>query len=233
MRRPIVRLFFATLAASALGACATVPSTPASQAIALQDTSNFRVEPLREPPRKPEIATAPEPDIGSEIVMRALGLLGKRYRYGGNAPETGFDCSGLVRWVFDDKLEAELPRSSLAMSRMPAPDVRKDELIPGDLVFFRTRGRVVSHVGIYIGDGRFVHAATRAGKVRIDRLDASYWRHRFTNAKRVIDPQRATAEAPSATRGADDGRPRSTISDRGTLSDQAPPGRVGNSPSAE
>lgn len=217
MQRPSVRLFLATLAAGALSACATVPSTPASHAIALPDAGGFRVEPLREPPRKPEIATAPEPDIGSEIVMRALGLLGKSYRYGGNAPETGFDCSGLVRWVFDDKVEAELPRSSLAMSRMPAPDVRKDELIPGDLVFFRTRGRVVSHVGIYIGDGRFVHAATRAGKVRIDRMDASYWRNRFTNAKRVIDPQRATAEAPSTTRSADEGRPRGAASHRGTL----------------
>lgn len=217
MQRPSLRLFLATLAAGALGACATVPSTPASHAIALPDAGGFRVEPLREPPRKPEITTAPEPDIGSEIVMRALGLLGKSYRYGGNAPETGFDCSGLVRWVFDDKVEAELPRSSLAMSRMPAPDVRKDELIPGDLVFFRTRGRVVSHVGIYIGDGRFVHAATRAGKVRIDRMDASYWRNRFTNAKRVIDPQRATAEAPSTTRSGDEGRPRGAASHRGTL----------------
>lgn len=217
MQRLSFRLFLATLAAGALGACATVPSTPASHAIALPEAGGFRVEPLREPPRKPEIATAPEPDIGSEIVMRALGLLGKSYRYGGTAPETGFDCSGLVRWVFNDKVEADLPRSSLAMSRMPAPDVRKDELIPGDLVFFRTRGRVVSHVGIYIGGGRFVHAATRAGKVRIDRMDASYWRNRFTNAKRVIEPQRATAEAPSATRSADEGRSRGAVSDRGTL----------------
>ncbi len=218
-----VRLLFATVAAWTLGACATVPPTPASHAIALPDAGGFRIEPLREPPRKPEIANAPEPDIGSEIVMRALGLLGKTYRYGGNAPDTGFDCSGLVRWVFDEKIETELPRSSLAMSRMSAPDVRKDELVPGDLVFFRTRGRVVSHVGIYIGDGRFVHAATRAGKVRIDRLDTSYWRNRFTNAKRVIEPARATAStspaAPPAPDAADRQDPSrgATGTDRGTL----------------
>ena len=217
MQRPSVRLFLATLAAGALGACATVPSTPASHAIALPDAGGFRVEPLREPPRKPEITTAPEPDIGSEIVMRALGLLGKNYRYGGDAPETGFDCSGLVRWVFDDKIEAELPRSSLAMSRMPAPDVRKDELIPGDLVFFRTRGRVVSHVGIYIGEGRFVHAPRRGERVRIDRMDASYWRNRFTNAKRVIDPQRATADAPSAAGSSEPDRTAGAAAERGTL----------------
>jgi cell wall-associated NlpC family hydrolase len=218
MFRLPLRLFFATLAAGALGACATVPSTPASHAIALPDPSGFRVEPLREAPRKPEVATTAEPSIGSEVVMRALGLLGKNYRYGGSAPETGFDCSGLVRWVFDDKVDTELPRSSLAMSRMSAPDVRKEDLVPGDLVFFRTRGRVVSHVGIYIGDGRFVHAATRAAKVRIDRLDAPYWRNRFTNAKRVIDPQRATADAPSSAPTSDTGpSPGARAADRGTL----------------
>jgi len=211
------RFVLATIAAASLGACATVPSTPPSHAIALPDTGNFRMEPLREAPRKPEFPTAAEPAIGSEIVMRALGLLGKRYRYGGNAPDTGFDCSGLVRWVFDDKTKTELPRTSLAMSRIPAPDVGKDELVLGDLVFFRTRGRVVSHVGIYIGDGRFVHAATGAGKVRIDRLDASYWRNRFTNAKRVIEPQRATAEVPAANQSVNDGHQRGTVADRGTL----------------
>lgn len=217
MLRSVPRLFLATVAASALGACATVPSTPSSQAIALPDPPGFRIEALREAPRKPEVAATAEPSIGSEIVMRALGLLGKNYRYGGNTPETGFDCSGLVRWVLGDAVDTELPRSSLAMSRMSAPDVRKEELIPGDLVFFRTRGRVVSHVGIYIGDGRFVHAATRAAKVRIDRLDAPYWRNRFTNAKRVIDPERATAGAPSPGRPADSPSPGAPAADRGTL----------------
>lgn len=182
------RLFLATVAAAVLGGCATVPSVPPSQAIALPEGDGFRIEPLREPPLKPDMSAAADPMIGSEIVMRALGLIGRKYRYGGNTPETGLDCSGLVRWVFADKIEMELPRSSLAMSRLPAPDVRKDDLMPGDLVFFRTRGRVVSHVGIYIGEGRFVHAATGRSKVRIDRMDTSYWRNRFVNAKRVISP---------------------------------------------
>lgn len=193
------RLFFATVVVATLSACATVPRTPVSQPIALPETGGFRIEPLRDPPKQPEIATAPQPDIGSEIVMRALGLLGKGYRYGGNTPETGFDCSGFVRFVFADHVDVDLPRSSLAMSRMPATDIRKDELVPGDLVFFRTRGRVVSHVGIYIGEGRFVHAATGARKVRVDRLDSTYWRGRFTNAKRLIEPGRATATATAPT----------------------------------
>lgn len=165
-----------------------MPSSPPSQPIAIGEPTGFTMEPLAEPALKPDLTAVGDPTIGSEVVMRALGLIGRKYRYGGNTPESGLDCSGLVRWVFEDKIAMELPRNSLAMSRLPAPDVRKDELLPGDLVFFRTRGRVVSHVGIYIGDGRFVHAATGRSKVRIDRMDATYWRNRFVNAKRVIAP---------------------------------------------
>lgn len=198
MVSPATRLFFATLLVAFLGGCATLPSSPPSQAIAIGEPNGFIMEPLAEPTLKPDLTAVGDPTIGSEVVMRALGLIGRKYRYGGNNPESGLDCSGLVRWVFEDKIAMELPRNSLAMSRLPAPDVRKDELLPGDLVFFRTRGRVVSHVGIYIGDGRFVHAATGRSKVRIDRLDATYWRSRFVNAKRVIAPT-LVGDQPSGT----------------------------------
>lgn len=219
MTRSLTRLFLATLAAAAVAGCATVPSSPPSYAIALPEDSGFRIEPLRGPALKPDMSAAADPMIGSEIVMRALGLIGRKYRYGGNTPETGLDCSGLVRWVFADKIEMELPRNSLAMSRLPAPDVRKDELVPGDLVFFRTRGRVVSHVGIYIGEGRFVHAATGRSKVRIDRMDSTYWRNRFVNAKRVISPalvDGAARPAPAAESTPDDARQQGSGASRVT-----------------
>lgn len=172
-----------------MAGCATVPQSSSSQAIALPERGAFALETLKEP----VVAAEPQPSVGTEIVMRALGLIGKPYRFGGNAPDSGFDCSGLVRWVFDEKLASELPRSSLAMSRVGKPDVSRDALQAGDLVFFRTRGRVVSHVGIYIGEGRFVHAPRRGENVRIDRIDDTYWRVRFTNAKRVLP---AEASAP-------------------------------------
>jgi cell wall-associated NlpC family hydrolase len=118
--------------------------------------------------------------------MRALAQLGVRYRFGGNSPETGFDCSGFVRWVFRDHDTLALPRSSHDMARFDAPSVDPAALAPGDLVFFRIRGNRVSHVGIYIGDGRFVHAPSRGGAVRVDRLDDRYWKRRWAGAKRVL-----------------------------------------------
>ena len=98
---------------------------------------------------------SPAPDV---VVMRALGLVGVRYRYGGNQPETGLDCSGLVRWAYREVPGIELPRASTAMYALKLPRIEPAALAPGDLVFFRI-GRHVSHVGIYIGDGRFVACA--------------------------------------------------------------------------
>ena len=119
-----------------------------------------------------------------DAVMRALSFIGIRYRFGGSAPETGFDCSGFVRHVVADTLGLSLPRRSADISRVGQP-VSKQELKPGDLVFFNTLRRAFSHVGIYLGENRFVHATSTGGSVRIDDMRERYWTARFNGARRV------------------------------------------------
>lgn len=124
-------------------------------------------------------------DQGSEVVLRALSLLGVNYRWGGNTPETGLDCSGMVRHVFRETMGLVLPRRSEEMSRS-AVQVPPSELRPGDLVFFNTLRRTFSHVGIYIGNNQFVHAPSTGGAVRVESLDKDYWLRRFDGARRVL-----------------------------------------------
>jgi len=119
-----------------------------------------------------------------ELVMHAMGLLGIRYRWGGDQPETGFDCSGLVRHVFQQAVGLLLPRDSYGMARL-GTQVAADQLQPGDLVFFNTQRRPYSHVGIYLGERRFVHAPSRGGRVEIVDMGAQYWRQRFNGARRI------------------------------------------------
>lgn len=122
-----------------------------------------------------------------DVLFRALGLVGTPYRYGGNTPEGGFDCSGLIGYVYRDVAGIKLPRSTRELSSMRAPAVRRNALQSGDLVFFATNGgRGVSHAGIYVGDGRFVHAPSSGGTVRLDSLDNSYWQRTYLDAKRVL-----------------------------------------------
>ncbi len=119
----------------------------------------------------------------NEAVDRALGLVGIRYRRGGTSPETGFDCSGFVDHVFKS-LGTLLPRTSREMSRT-GEVIRKNELQPGDLVFFNTMRRAFSHVGIYLGNHQFIHAPASGGEVRVDDMRMSYWGKRFNGARRV------------------------------------------------
>jgi cell wall-associated NlpC family hydrolase len=127
-----------------------------------------------------------DPASANAVLMRALGLVGTPYRYGGNTPESGFDCSGLVNYVFRDMLDLRLPRTSRELAAIQGPRIAPDRLAPADLVFFG-RGGEVSHVGIYVGEGRFVHAPRTGGTVRLDRLDGPWWRDHYTGAKRVLD----------------------------------------------
>lgn len=129
-------------------------------------------------------AVAPLLMAGADVALQALSFLGVPYRYGGSDPQRGFDCSGLVRHVAQSVLGLDLPRSAEAQARV-GQSVPRDALAAGDLVFFNTRGRRYSHVGIYIGDGRFVHAPARRGQVRVEEVDASYWRTRFNGARRL------------------------------------------------
>lgn len=119
-----------------------------------------------------------------ELVMRTLALIGVNYKYGGGSPDSGFDCSGLVNHVFKEVIGLTLPRDSQAMSRV-GEKVDKTELQPGDLVFFNTRRRPFSHVGIYIGEERFVHAPSRGRDVEVSNMHSRYWNNRYNGARRV------------------------------------------------
>ncbi|MDB5782893.1 MAG: peptidase [Caballeronia mineralivorans] len=119
-----------------------------------------------------------------DVVVGALNMIGVRYRWGGNTPDSGLDCSGFVRYVFQDTLGMTLPRRAEEMSRV-GEKVRVSELKPGDLVFFNTMRRSFSHVGIYIGDNKFVHSPSTGSTIRVDDMDDSYWEKRYTGARRV------------------------------------------------
>jgi cell wall-associated NlpC family hydrolase len=123
----------------------------------------------------------------SAVVQQALALIDVPYRYGGSSP-SGFDCSGLVHYVFKAAAGLELPRRTEDMSRVGRP-VESSELQPGDLVFFNTFRRAYSHVAIYIGEGRFLHAPARGGRVRIEPMGDRYWKSRYDGARRLLDRQ--------------------------------------------
>jgi hypothetical protein len=132
----------------------------------------------------PQVTPA-DPVRANAVLMRAISLVGTPYRYGGNTPETGFDCSGLVNYVYRDMLDLRLPRSSRELAEYQGPRIEPERLAAADLVFFGRAG-TVSHVGIYVGEGRFVHAPTTGGTVRLDHLDGSYWRTHYSGARRVL-----------------------------------------------
>ena len=137
----------------------------------------------------PALATMePAPSSLSEriqgILATAVTLLGTPYRWGGMSPQSGFDCSGLVGYVFRTTLGVELPRVSRDMAGRGEAVKDRAALTPGDLVFFNLRGRI-DHVGIYLGDGRFLHAPRTGRDVRVDSLDAAYWRGRYVHGRRV------------------------------------------------
>ncbi|MGN7983216.1 C40 family peptidase [Burkholderia sp. 22313] len=119
-----------------------------------------------------------------DVVVGALNMIGVRYRWGGNSPDSGLDCSGFVRYVFQDTLGMSLPRRAEEMSRV-GEKVSMSNLKPGDLVFFNTMRRTFSHVGIYIGDNKFVHSPSTGSTIRVDDLDSGYWEKRFTGARRL------------------------------------------------
>ena len=135
-------------------------------------------------------------DRASDLAMQAMTLLGINYKRGGNTPETGLDCSGFVRYVFKEAWGANLPRTSAEISKMGTP-VNSRDLQPGDLVFYNTLRRGFSHVGIYLGDNKFIHAPSTGGQIRIESMTVDYWRKRFNGARRVEDP--GQAESPEKT----------------------------------
>lgn len=120
----------------------------------------------------------------SQLVVGALGFLGVPYRRGGNSAETGFDCSGFVRAIYKQTEGLLLPRRASEQAAA-TEKIDKADLKPGDLVFFNTMRRAFSHVGIYVGNGKFIHSPKPGGEVRVDDMGASYWTRRFDGARRV------------------------------------------------
>ncbi|MBK9428513.1 MAG: C40 family peptidase [Gammaproteobacteria bacterium] len=117
-----------------------------------------------------------------------MGLIGAPYRYGGTSPATGFDCSGLIHYVYREAAGIDLPRTTAGLSALRTDRPPADALQPGDLLLFKVKGgRKVNHAGIYVGDGRFVHAPSSGGRVRLDRLDDRYWLRGYTGARRVLN----------------------------------------------
>ena len=119
-----------------------------------------------------------------EVIMQAIAQIGVPYRYGGASPATGFDCSGLVQYAFGRGAGVPLPRTTYDISQAGQQIGRRD-LQPGDLVFFDTQRRPYSHVGIYLGNQRFIHAPSTGGKVEIVSMTNRYWENRFNGARRI------------------------------------------------
>ena len=151
----------------------------------------------------PAVDVAPEPeankvlakinsftDRAANLAIQAMSLIGIHYQRGGSSPEHGLDCSGLVRYVFKEAWGAELPRTSAEISKM-GENIDKQDLQPGDLVFFNTLKHTFSHVGIYLGDNKFIHSPSAGGKVRVESMDLSYWKARFNGARRLNENEQA------------------------------------------
>lgn len=136
-------------------------------------------------------------DQASGLVINAMAFLGVPYRWGGNSHETGFDCSGFVRAVFEQSVGKVLPRRSDQQAAVTEV-IDRSELRPGDLVFFNTMRRAFSHVGIYVGEGRFIHSPRAGAHVRMEDMRVSYWNSRFNGARRVLpDTPAPVSDAPA------------------------------------
>jgi cell wall-associated NlpC family hydrolase len=133
------------------------------------------------------VYASPDAEAVGHPKFHAELMLGAYYRYGGASSDDGFDCSGLVAYVFERAWGLSLPRRTEEQAKLGKP-IRRRDLAPGDLVFYNTRNRPYSHVGIYIGDGRFIHAPRSGKRVRAERLDSPYWKARFSGARRLSPP---------------------------------------------
>ena len=128
----------------------------------------------------------------SELVVDAMGFLGVPYKRGGNTAETGFDCSGFVRAMYEQSIGLILPRRA-EQQAAATQNIDRAELQPGDLVFFNTMRRAFSHVGIYVGEGKFIHSPKPGAEVRVESMNQSYWQRRFDGARRVQTTQKTVS----------------------------------------
>ncbi|MDE2439982.1 MAG: C40 family peptidase [Betaproteobacteria bacterium] len=142
--------------------------------------------PVIRPETGAQATVPPANERGNEIVLYAMGLLDTGYRFGGKNPEAGLDCSGMVSYIYGQAVGLKVLGSAADIARRSRP-IERSALRPGDLVFFNTLNRSLSHVGIYIGETRFIHAPSSNGKVRIDRLTDSYYAQRYEAARTFFD----------------------------------------------
>ena len=163
MRRSLI--FIVCVLACFLTACGSVPTAPESVLVSARPYASV---------------------LGREVSLYALGLIDTGYRFGGKNPQAGLDCSGMVAYIFRQAAGIRLTGSAADIARRGRPVNRRD-LRPGDLVFFNTRGAPFTHVGVFIGDERFVHAPSTSGRVRIDRMNAPYYAQRFHAARAYFD----------------------------------------------
>ncbi|TDQ89605.1 C40 family peptidase [Paraburkholderia silvatlantica] len=183
------RLWFALLIAVLLAACSSAP-----QKVSRSGSSAGENAWRTKPPGFPNFV---DHSVGrEEISIQAMGLVGIPYRWGGNTPDSGFDCSGLVKYVLARSASVDLPRTTAEMS-LRGETIEPDEIAAGDLVFFNTTGRPHSHVGIYVGNLRFVNAPSTGGTVRLDYLTNPYWAKRFDGIRRMAPPKRTPFETPT------------------------------------
>ncbi len=151
-------------------------------------------------------------DRAGDLIKNAMGSLGVPYRLGGTSADTGFDCSGFVRAMFQQTVGLVLPRTSADQAATTAR-IEKAELKPGDLVFFNTMRRSHSHVGIYMGDGKFIHSPRTGSHVRVENMNISYWQSRFDGARRVLASEssgKSSSLASSSSRVIDRDSPAPT-----------------------
>ncbi|WP_322046915.1 C40 family peptidase [Paraburkholderia sp. J67] len=197
------RLWLALLIVVLLAACSSAPQR-VSRSGGTESGYAWRTKP-------PGFPNFVDHSVGrEEISIQAMGLVGIPYRWGGNTPDSGFDCSGLVKYVFARAASEDLPRTTLDMSQR-GESIEPDQIAAGDLVFFNTTGRPHSHVGIYVGKLRFVNAPSTGGTVRLDYLTNPYWAKHFDGIRRLAPAKRAPTPFDTPTLDASAPAPRAPV----------------------
>ena len=162
---------------AALAACSSAPPTPVP--------APAPKKPITSKPSSPPPFRLENQDTANEIVLYALSLLNTGYKFGGSNPEAGLDCSGMVSYIVAQVTGKKLPHNAAQIASI-TQEIERNQLQSGDLVFFNTTGQTYSHMGIYIGDGRFVHAPSTRGSVRIESMETAYFAKRFTGARSLF-----------------------------------------------
>jgi cell wall-associated NlpC family hydrolase len=172
-----------SLGLAAISACTALPAPADDDRLAERLSRNGTANPVSSPVGP----SGPTHHAASHLVIAALNFLDRPYRLGGESAETGFDCSGFTRHLFDSALGIRLPRRADEQAHAGEfTQVPRHSLQAGDLVFFNTLKRTFSHVGIYMGDGRFIHAPRTGAQIRMEDMSSSYWSRRYTGARRAI-----------------------------------------------